>query len=221
MVPLSLIPGKLLVRPQYYLQKIEGALPECFIREGNLRRLINVAEKLPAGYKLLIFDAWRSERVQVSLFSEYYRELRNEMPDKDEEELIDLTKEFVALPSSDPGAPSPHLTGGAVDLTIVDDKGKMLNMGTAFDDTTDKSYTGYFEELAKNKKLTEEEKTILHNRRLLYHLMSDEGFTNYPPEWWHFDFGNQNWAWVKNKGQHAIYGNTSPRLRWINRAISV
>ena len=27
--------------------------------------------------------------------------------------------------------------------------------------------------------------------------MEDAGFTNYEEEWWHFDYGNQNWALEK------------------------
>lgn len=215
LVPLSLIPEKILVSPQYYIQNIEGALPECYIREGNLNRLLRVSEKLPEGYKLLIFDAWRPEQVQISLFDRYYQELRKKMPYKNKEDLIKLTKEFIALPSTDPSSPSPHITGGAVDLTIVDDRGKMLNMGTGFDETDDRTHTRYFEILLKKgKKLTEEEEEILKNRRLLYHLMSEEGFTNYPSEWWHFDYGNQNWAWMKQDDRPAIYGAISPDFRW-------
>lgn len=29
------------------------------------------------------------------------------------------------------------------------------------------------------------------NRKILYDAMIIAGFTNYPEEWWHFDFGNQ------------------------------
>ncbi len=215
LIPLSLIPEKILVRPQYYIQNIGGALPECYIREGNLKRLTNASEKLPEGYKLLIFDTWRPEEVQISLFDKYYQELKEKMPCKSKEELIKLTREFIALPSSDPDCPSPHITGGAVDLTIVDNRGRMLNMGTGFDETGDKTHTRYYEKLLeKGRKLTEVEERILSNRRFLYHLMCDEGFTNFPSEWWHFDYGNQSWAWMKGDGRPAIYGTISPEFRW-------
>src|SRR6056297_3470623 len=100
LVPLSLIPEKILVSSQYFLQNIDGSLPECYIREGNLERLINVVDNLPAGFKLLVFDAWRPEKVQISLFDKYYQELKKKMPAKSKVELLELTKEFVALPST-------------------------------------------------------------------------------------------------------------------------
>jgi len=217
LVPLSLMPERILVRPQYYIQKIKGALPECYIREGVYNRLVKVASNLPVGYKLLIFDAWRPVEVQISLFNKYYQELKEDMPYKSKEELINLTKRFVALPSNDPDFTSPHITGGAVDLTIVDDKGKMLSMGTGFDEMGDKTYTRYYEEmLDRGERLNRDEERILYNRRMLYYLMIAEGFTNYPPEWWHYDYGNQNWAWMKGDGRKAIYGKTAPEFRWEN-----
>ncbi len=39
--------------------------------------------------------------------------------------------------------------------------------------------------------------------------MIEKGFTNYPMEWWHYDYGNQFWA--KIKGVNAIYGRVDLR----------
>jgi len=217
LVPLSLVPENILVRPQYYLQNIKGALPECYTRNGNLNRLVNVAKKLPSGYKLLIFDAWRSEAVQLDIYDKYCKKLKKKMPEKEESKLKELTEVFVALPSNDPQTPSPHITGGSIDLTIVDDRGRMLDMGTGFDEMNKKTYTLYYEKLLVNgKKLSTREEKILNNRRLLYNIMSSEGFTNYPNEWWHFDYGNQVWAFMRNNGNPAIYGITlpSPLPKW-------
>ena len=54
----------------------------------------------------------------------------------------------------------------------------------------------------------------LGNRRLLYHVMVSAGFTNYPDEWWHFDYGNQNWALMSGR-KAAVYGRGVPALRWL------
>ena len=32
------------------------------------------------------------------------------------------------------------------------------------------------------------------NRRILYNAMLNVGFTNYPSEWWHYDFGDLFWG---------------------------
>ncbi len=96
--------------------------------------------------------------------------------------------------------PANHLTGGAIDLTIANQHGP-LNMGTAFDDFIDKARTDYYEHIQNP---TQKEKQIKENRKLLKSIMEQAGFTNYPEEWWHYDYGNQNWA--LKTGNDAIYG---------------
>lgn len=216
LIPMSLVPEKIIVRSQYYLQGIKGALPECYIREGNLKRLIEAADMLPAGYRLLIFDGWRPEKVQVNIYKKYLKELKENMPKKTDDELKEIAEKFVARPSQREKSPSPHITGGAVDLTIVDDRGMTLDMGTGFDETTNRTYTRYYEDLLKKEKaLTSREGKILKNRRQLFGIMSDVGFINYPNEWWHYDYGDQLWAYIK-KEDNARYGKAKPDLRWVN-----
>ena len=204
LVSMSLIPEKIIVQPQYYMQGIKGALPDCYIRRENLNRIYRASKLLKPGYKFLIYDAWRPAEVQKIIFEKYFNELKKEMPAEDDAELQQLTSKFVSLPSENPENPSPHLTGGAVDLTIIDDKGKVLNMGTGFDETSDRAATRYYEELSKLRKLSIEEEKILRNRRLLYHIMTEVGFVNYEAEWWHYDYGNQFWGSII--GQDAKYG---------------
>jgi D-alanyl-D-alanine dipeptidase len=43
--------------------------------------------------------------------------------------------------------------------------------------------------------------------------MTSVGFTNYVDEWWHFDFGDQNWAWMSGS-DHAIHGKIAPSFPW-------
>ncbi|UZM97087.1 hypothetical protein OL548_17645 [Lysinibacillus sp. MHQ-1] len=51
-------------------------------------------------------------------------------------------KKYVALPSAEAAHLAPHLTGGAIDITLADRQGKALNLGTAFDEMNEKiSYT--------------------------------------------------------------------------------
>lgn len=214
LVPSSLFPERILVSPQYFLQGIEGALPECYVRESVYRKLVEAALLLPRGYKLVIFDAWRPVKVQQSLFNILKERFRAQHPHLSEEELTNMTLKFVALPSTDPKKPSPHNTGGAVDLTIADEFGNLLYMGTDYDDPTDASRTTYYEELLlKGERLDEKGIEALRNRRLLYHIMTSVGFTNYIDEWWHFDYGNQNWAWMREE-DHALYGPISPNFPW-------
>ncbi|NWN82563.1 MAG: M15 family metallopeptidase [Halomonas sp.] len=202
LVPLSLAPAPIRVFPVYAKQGVPGAVNECYVREGVYRRLLEVARGLPAGMGLIILDGWRPWRVQQYLFDTLQEAIRGHHPGLDEQELLARTREFVSVPSYEPGAPSPHLTGGAVDVTLSDADGLPLDMGTLFDEAVPASHTVYFETLAAP---TAQQQQARDNRRLLYSMMRNAGFTNLPSEWWHYDSGDQLWA---HYGQHerAVYG---------------
>jgi len=200
----TLCPGRIECRSAYYEQGIPGSIPTCMLREGAAERLLRAAELLPEGWKFRIFDGWRPYLVQKALFDDYLCQLayREENADLTVRELLRLTREFVAFPSTDPLSPFNHGGGGAVDLTILNEKGEPLNMGTGFDDFTDLSHTRWFEEHDTDPEARD-------NRRLLYHVMTEAGFTNYDGEWWHFDYGNTLWA--SRTGGTPIYGGISAR----------
>lgn len=214
LVPLDLYPEKIINHPEYFIQGLKNSLPVCFTRVSIYEKLINATEFLPNGYKFVIFDAFRPVELQQSLFDSYKEKLRKYNPNLSEEELIKLTLNFVALPSYDETKPSPHNTGGAIDLSICDDKGRLLDMGTYFDEMSEVANTRYFEEkVERGEKLTEKEIEILKNRRLLFHIMTFFDFSNFSNEWWHYDYGNQLWAYHKEK-DYAIYGRTRPKFFW-------
>jgi hypothetical protein len=89
-------------------------------------------------------------------------------------------------------------------------------MGGTFDDPTSCSHTHYYEKITGKQKETNQSPTAsmqaLQGRRLLYWLMTDAGFANYPAEWWHYDWGTQ--MWVQNhtgkKPKTAFYGYSPP-----------
>lgn len=206
LIPLSTLePERILVKPQYFLKGFKGAPEECLVRETVAKMLVEISKMLPSGYKLVIWDAWRPIEVQKAIFNRYKGSLKNINPEVSEEDLSKLAEEYVSFPSSDENRPSPHNTGGAVDLSIIDFLGNYLNMGTAFDDFSIKSKTRYYEQLIEEKEaLSNNDLVILNNRRLLFHTMTAVDFTNYFEEWWHYDYGNQFWG--KSKGIKAIYG---------------
>ena len=187
----------LLFEPRYYLAGIPGAIDRVYVRRTVQDRLLAAAKLLPDGYKLKIFDAWRPAAVQKALFYDYYDRLKREERNAglSEAELMALTRCFVSYPSKDPCQPFVHATGGAVDLTIVDAAGRELNMGTDFDDFTDEAHTACFERSGDT--------AVRDNRRLLHNIMLAAGFTNFPSEWWHYDYGDQFWA--AQKQCSAIY----------------
>lgn len=196
-------------KPQYIAMGIPHALNICYIRQGVADKLRLLAELLcNINLTLVIWDAWRPVAVQQALYDAFKADLRVQYPNISEEELDKKTQIFVSLPSRDPSQPSPHLTGGAIDLTLGDSQGQVLDMGTEFDDFSKVANTAYYEILRKQRPLTESEVKCQKNRRLLFHLMKQVGFTNYPAEWWHYDFGDQFWGAISS--QVAIYGPTEP-----------
>lgn len=214
MVPMSLAPDRILVRPQYYIQHLSGALSEGYVRLSVYKRLIQAAKSLPPGFRFVVFDSWRPLSVQQSLFEAMQTRIRAATPDLSAEAVRERASVYVAPPAKDPGKAAPHSTGGAVDLSIADENGLLVNMGTEFDDATEKSSTAYFEKrLAAGGQLSENDREALFNRRVLYHLMAEVGLVNYADEWWHYEYGDQNWAW-RTGAPHAVYGKTRAPLPW-------
>ncbi|OHC73756.1 MAG: D-alanyl-D-alanine dipeptidase [Rhodospirillales bacterium RIFCSPLOWO2_12_FULL_58_28] len=127
----------------------------CYLNPDG-ERLLARAVKLAAiqGLHLKIFDAFRPSEAQWVLW--------NHTPDPG----------FLA----DPRRGSPHSRGAAVDLTLLDDGGVELDMGTAFDAFTPLSHHG-------NAEISVEAQ---RNRFLLLGLMSSAGWDFYRREWWHY-----------------------------------
>ncbi len=218
LVPMNTMPEAVINQPEYYIQGLKGSLPVCYTRLGVFAKILKAAELLPKGYKFVVLDAWRPIEVQQSLFDAFKTIVRERHPEiEDEGKITEMTTQFVALPSLDDKKPSPHNTGGAVDLTIADESGIWLDMGTYFDEMTDRTVTRYYEEkLESGYPLSEREIGICKNRRLLYHIMIKAGFTNYTDEWWHYDFGDQLWAYYNDGKVKAIYSRVTPTFAWYN-----
>ena len=202
--------------PLYYAQGVAGALPECWARQTVLAKLVAVSDLLYGrGLTLIVWDAWRPAAVQQALYDGYTETLRAAHPGLSSDALAALVQEFVARPNSDPLRPPPHLTGGAVDVTLGDADGKPLWMGTEYDDFTPRAYTRYFETPSigtppRELPLDDGDTHARDRRRILYHAMTKQGFTNYAAEWWHFDYGNRLWA--QTVGQPPLYGPAEPLI---------
>jgi len=82
---------------------------------------------------------------------------------------------FVAAPWKG----SRHNRGCAVDVSLIDlETGLELEMPTLFDDFSAKAHAYS----------TDINETARENRDLLIKTMTENGFTVYPYEWWHYDF---------------------------------
>lgn len=190
------------VYPAYFNLGVRHAMPECYSRSAVFERLLLVAKSLPAGLRLVVLDAWRPFAVQQYLYDSLFDAIKEHHPEAGEEWLEHQTRQFVSPPSSSRHNPSPHLTGGAIDVTLCDEDGRWLDMGTAFDEASPLSATAHFEQLPA---YNERQRQIRDNRRTLHNAMLAQGFSNLPSEWWHYDYGDQLWAWHSD-APAAIYG---------------
>lgn len=199
LIKVQQVPNRLYIRPIYYELNIPSSIQSIYLRKGVYLRIKKALEILPRQYSFILFDGFRPFQVQQSLFNLFLEKTKMQHPELTEEEIFQITLKYVAYPSIEPTRTSPHITGGAIDLTLGDANGNELDLGTKFDEMNEKSATRYFEDHP------EENVTALQNRRILYNSLIHVGFTNYADEWWHYDFGNISWARRVNE-QVVPYG---------------
>jgi len=102
----------------YGRDTLHGALITTFARREVAEQVVEAEELLPNGRHIIVLDAYRTLEVQGSLYEQYLEALRSREPQMSEEELSVETQKFVSIPSQDKTRPSPHNTGGAIDVAI-------------------------------------------------------------------------------------------------------
>lgn len=164
-----------------------------YLRTTVRDMLYKASSYLPEGYKFLIVTAYRPFWMQKELYERRIRQmtkrylfLRIFKPNE--------FKRIVGLYTAPPGG-SSHQDGAAVDLTIIDEKGVRLDMGTTLTDYGEKVKT-------ETNLITNEQRK---NRKILHDAMIKAGFINYPLEWWHYCYGNRMWAAYAQKAE-CFYG---------------
>ena len=199
------IPGK-----SYYWQRqppVPGARPGIYLRRGVAQRLVTVNTALRiSGLELFVHDGYRSLLVQRYVRDVSVRaRLQQEFPGITEAELERRIDDFAAnIGENIETAPPPHLTGGAVDLTIRETGGEQIEMGKSLG-LYSTAFPDHFECLAEMRELNDIELQAQKNRRILYWVMEGEGFAVNPTEWWHWSYGDQLWSKLRGT-KAAFYG---------------
>jgi len=189
--------------------------PYC-LRQGVVQALLEAQfsiEKRFPGWKIEIHDAYRPVGVQQYMLNYTFNSLVKELEIAEDrlsaqqrQDLWGRVYRFWAAPSLDRKMPPPHSTGAAVDVTLVNDMGELLDMGGEIDELSERSHPDYY---VSDK--DGDSQQYQFNRQLLYRAMSNAGFIRHPGEWWHFSLGDQMWAWLHNQQhptdiQNARYG---------------
>ena len=118
-----------------------------------LAKSISIAQL--AGLKLVVYDAYRPQQAQALLW--------NACPDP--QYVVD-----VAIGSN-------HSRGTAIDVTLMDERGNVLDMGADFDEMHDRSHAWH----------PSVPPAAQRNRLLLNAIMFGGGFVGINSEWWHFE----------------------------------
>ena len=148
---------------------VYDSISKAWLHPDAAKKLIQAQQNLkreqPA-YSLLVYDAARPMEVQRQMW-----------------EIVRDTKYiyYVANPDNRNGR---HNYGMAVDVTIIDEDGQPLPMGSSFDYFGEEAHTDKEADLVKAGKITKAE---FQNRILLRRVMQQAGFTTITSEWWHFN----------------------------------
>lgn len=176
-----------------------------YLRQGVVGSLIAAQKHLQQDYpdwKILIFDAYRPVEVQQFMVDYTFTEIAKaqgcKFPVSEDQSQIILEHvyQFWAVPSLDRATPPPHSTGAALDVTLVDENHQPIDMGSAIDEISERSYPDYFANSSESKA-----KEYHLHRQILKNAMLAVGFQQHPNEWWHFCRGDQMWAWLTNQQQ--------------------
>lgn len=151
-------------------KNLYGELKNCYLQKEIAEKLAQaqkiLKEKFPF-YSLIIYDGVRPLSVQQMMWDEL------QIPEKQKNKYV-----------SNPEIGSLHNFGCAVDVSIVNENGWEMDMGTPYD---------YFGEaghpIAETRMLDEGKLSWrqFENRKLLRDIMTKAGFTAITTEWWHFN----------------------------------
>ncbi|MEV7866641.1 M15 family metallopeptidase [Streptomyces sp. NPDC088124] len=175
-------------------RKQDAAGAWAHVRQGVLTRLQQAQSLLPGGVRLLFIEGYRPPSLQRRYFEEYSDELARAHPDWQAAAIREAASRFVSPPEI-----APHSAGAAVDVTLVDHRGRELDMGTRVNASPEESSGACYTDAAG---LSVRART---NRATLSRTLATAGLINYGTEWWHWSFGDRYWA-LQTQQPAALYG---------------
>lgn len=159
-----------------------GDFNKAYLQKDVAEKLVNAEKylsKTKSGYRLIIYDAARPRSIQKKMWDTL------KMPFSEKIKYL-----------ANPKTGGLHNYGAAVDISIVDEKGEPLDMGTSYD------FLGVLASTKNEMKMLNENKLTqlqINNRKLLRGAMLNAGFYPIESEWWHFNSCSLKKATVKYK----------------------
>lgn len=169
------------------MERVVG--PAILVREKVAERLYQAQKLLKTGYPFLslyVTYGYRSLEIQTNLF---VKELRNNtLFFSNPEDLYEEIHRYVAVPNV-----AGHPTGGAIDVVLFDElTKKFADFGSQQYDFSNKRCYVFSPSISKIGR---------DNRQVLRNTMMSVGFAPFDGEWWHFSFGDREWAYYYGKKQ--------------------
>lgn len=164
-----------------------------YVRKSVGERLRYAQDELENTYPsahLHLAYTYRHPEVQKKYFEFRVAQLQEKHPDWDDEAVFERGHLLAADP-----AVAGHPTGGAVDLTIVDSEGSW-DMGSTIALAGDEHLFPTYADGVNQEQI--ERRLVLHD------CMQTAGFAPFYEEWWHFSYGDREWAYSTGQ-QAALY----------------
>lgn len=161
---------------------VYGDLDKAYLQPdvaAKLQKAQAVLHKKYPYYSLIVYDAVRPRSIQRTMWDTI------QVPAYERSKYV-----------SNPQNGSLHNFGAAVDLSIIDEHGFVLDMGTPYDFFGEMAYPREEQRLLSEGKLSRRQ---LFNREILRNVMERAGFSPIGTEWWHFNSCPRNQAMLKYK----------------------
>jgi D-alanyl-D-alanine dipeptidase len=165
------------------------------LRKTVVGKLRDAAHSLPKGYSLIIRDAFRTDEMVWRLYELYIQRLKVREPGLTESDCDVKVRNILAMP--DDPVPPGHMTGGAVDVNLGDERGQRVDLELPENEMPRSLQAPMFCVGLPSK--------LVERRKVLYESMIGQGFHNYFREYWHYSYGDAYWA-VRRLDKRTLYG---------------
>lgn len=159
---------------------VYGDFNKCYLQPDVAEKLKLAQQYLKEQYpyyNLVVYDGARPRSVQRIMW-----------------DTVDIPYMERGKFLSSPTSGSLHNFGAAVDISIIDEHGYTLDMGTPYDYVGELAYPREEDRLLREGKLSYKQ---LLNRELLRTVMNQAGFWGITTEWWHFNSCSRETAYEK------------------------
>lgn len=170
-----------------------GLKGKILVRRSVYERLQRVQSKLIKDnptLSLFVTYGYRSLAIQIKSFMIQLK--KSSIYFDNPWNLYEEVHRYIAVPSV-----AGHPTGGAIDVIIINIKtGFVLDFGSKQYDYSTKDCYVFSPNISKQAN---------GNRQMLRNYMVEEKFAPFNGEWWHFSYGDREWAFYYKK-PCAFYG---------------